>query len=139
MPQPHKEKTFQMTFDSLRFINIKFSINREFNGGDKIEVDARISSAHEFFEDKKELLVNLKVSLPKGKYPFFFSIESEGLFTFQESPEKNTLENLSTINCPAIMFPYLRELIADLTRRAGFPPLHLPPINFIELAKQANE
>ncbi|MDP3298216.1 MAG: protein-export chaperone SecB [Thermodesulfovibrionia bacterium] len=34
------------------------------------------------------------------------------------------------------MFPYVRETIADLTRRAGFPPLHLNPINFIQLAEK---
>jgi preprotein translocase subunit SecB len=35
-----------------------------------------------------------------------------------------------------IISPYIRETIADLTRSAGFPPLHLNPINFVELAKQ---
>ncbi|MBW1706391.1 MAG: protein-export chaperone SecB, partial [Deltaproteobacteria bacterium] len=46
------------------------------------------------------------------------------------------VEPIAKINCPAILFPFLRECVADITRRAGFNPLILPPINFVELAKQ---
>ena len=37
------------------------------------------------------------------------------------------------INCPSILFPFLRRLIADLTREGGFPPLLLDPIDFASL------
>ena len=34
------------------------------------------------------------------------------------------------INCPNVLFPYAREAIADATMRAGYPAIHLAPINF---------
>jgi len=43
---------------------------------------------------------------------------------------------LKNVNCRAIIFPYLREYISDLTKRAGFTPLFLPPFNFVEANKQ---
>ncbi len=38
-------------------------------------------------------------------------------------------------NAPAIMFPYLREHLSNLSLRAGIPPIILPPINFVALEK----
>jgi len=34
------------------------------------------------------------------------------------------------IECPALLFPFARRLVADLTREGGFPPLLLDPIDF---------
>lgn len=41
------------------------------------------------------------------------------------------------INAPAIAFPFLRSFITTVTSNAGVPPMYLPSINFIKLAKQA--
>ena len=37
------------------------------------------------------------------------------------------------INCPSLLFPFLRRLVADLTREGGFPPLLLDPLDFAGL------
>ncbi len=99
-----------------------------------MEIETKMDLSYKYSEKDKTLLVNLKISLLKDQLPFSFNIESEGIFSFQEALEKKIIDKIGNINCPAIMFPYSRELIADLTRRAGFPPLHLQPVNFVELA-----
>ena len=40
------------------------------------------------------------------------------------------------IECPSLLFPFARRLVADLTREGGFPPLLLDPINFANLLAQ---
>ena len=40
------------------------------------------------------------------------------------------------INAPAIAFPYLRSFIANLMLNAGYPPLHLPSVNFVQLVEE---
>ena len=40
------------------------------------------------------------------------------------------MEPFLLVNCPALIFPYLRHLVQDLTREEGFPPLVLDPIDF---------
>jgi preprotein translocase subunit SecB len=40
------------------------------------------------------------------------------------------------INCPNVLFPYLRETLADAVGRAGLPTVHLAPINFEALYQQ---
>ena len=52
-----------------------------------------------------------------------------GLFRLQGVPEQ-ALEPFLLINCPTILFPFLRRLVADITREGGFPPLLLDPIDF---------
>lgn len=52
-----------------------------------------------------------------------------GLFKLQNVPEQ-AMEPFLLINCPTILFPFLRRLVADITREGGFPPLLLDPIDF---------
>jgi preprotein translocase subunit SecB len=55
-----------------------------------------------------------------------------GMFHIENMPEA-TLEPFLLINCPALLFPFARRLVADLTREGGFPPLLLDPIDFADL------
>jgi len=127
-----------MTFINFALTKVNFSINREFKPGESKDVTILPDLAinHELKKDEKQLIVLLGVRQITGNIPYYFEVESVALFQFDEIPEEKTLKQFSEMNCPAIMFPYIRETIADLTRRAGFPPLHLNPINFIQLAKE---
>jgi preprotein translocase subunit SecB len=123
-----------MFFEQFRIINLSFSINEKYRKG-KIVINTDLFAAHKYSKAKKQLTVRLKASLVDGNVPFFFELEGEGLFVFKETPDKDIIAMVSDINGPAIIFPYMRETIADLTRRAGFKALHLPPVNFVKLAK----
>jgi len=52
-----------------------------------------------------------------------------GLFKVENVPQQ-ALEPFLLVNCPLLLFPFLRRLVADLTREGGFPPLLLDPIDF---------
>jgi preprotein translocase subunit SecB len=47
-------------------------------------------------------------------------------------PEES-LEPFLLVNCPTLLFPFLRRLVSDITREGGFPPLLLDPIDFASL------
>ena len=55
-----------------------------------------------------------------------------GLFKVQNLPPQ-ALEPFLLINCPTILFPFLRRLVADVSREGGFPPLLLDPFDFAQL------
>jgi preprotein translocase subunit SecB len=61
-----------------------------------------------------------------------------GLFEIQNLPEQ-ALEPFLLINCPSLLFPFLRRIVADLTREGGFPPLLLDPIDFAALFMQRQQ
>jgi preprotein translocase subunit SecB len=75
-----------------------------------------------------------------GKAGIIYDLELSysGLFHIENIPEQ-ALEPFLLINCPAIVFPFLRRLVADLTREGGFPPLLLDPLDFGALFMKRQE
>jgi len=55
-----------------------------------------------------------------------------GLFKIEQIPEQ-ALEPFLLISAPMTLFPFLRRLVADVTREGGYPPLMLDPIDFAGL------
>ncbi len=53
-----------------------------------------------------------------------------GIFTLAHVPQ-NAVEPVLLAECPRLLFPFARRLLADITREAGFAPLLLQPIDFI--------
>ena len=66
---------------------------------------------------------------------FLVEASQAGIFTIRGIPAEQ-LQPVIAINCPTVLFPYIREALADAVRRAGFPPVHLAPINFETLYQQ---
>jgi preprotein translocase subunit SecB len=49
------------------------------------------------------------------------------------------LQPVLLIECPRLLFPFARNIIADTTREGGFPPMMLQPIDFVALFRQRVE
>jgi preprotein translocase subunit SecB len=129
-----------MKLSDFRILKIDFSVNRDFNEKKKKDpIKPEFSINHEFIKKDKTLVVIIGVRKISGNVPYLFEIHGAGLFEFDKLPTQKVLKQFAKINCPAIVFPYVRETIADLTRRAGFSPLHISPVNFIEMAKQIDK
>jgi preprotein translocase subunit SecB len=58
-----------------------------------------------------------------------------GVFTLTGLPD-NTVEPMLLVECPRILFPFARNILADVTRDGGFPPVLLQPIDFVALWQQ---
>lgn len=91
-------------------------------------------------KDNNFVQVGLQIQNNDTESPFNFDIIYDGFFRFESSDEisNEEIEKAGLINCAAIIFPYVREHLADLTRRSGLPPFHLPPVNFLKLYEQRN-
>lgn len=63
---------------------------------------------------------------------YHLEIVYAGIFRLKGVPNE-MLEPFLVINCPTLIFPFLRRLVADLTREGGYPPLLLDPIDFAQL------
>ena len=63
------------------------------------------------------------------KTMFLVEAKQGGIFEIRNVPEP-TLRQLLGINCPGIIYPYLRAIVADVCTRAGFPPVTLSEVNF---------
>jgi preprotein translocase subunit SecB len=58
-----------------------------------------------------------------------------GVFRKSETVTEEQFNNFCDINAPAIIFPFVREIIATQTAKAGVQPVVIQPINFVELAQ----
>ena len=67
-----------------------------------------------------------------GRAVFIAELAYAGVFTLAGVPE-NTVEPVLLVECPRLLFPYARNILADVTRDGGFPPVLLQPIDFVSL------
>jgi preprotein translocase subunit SecB len=63
---------------------------------------------------------------------FIAELAYAGVFTLNGVPD-NSVEPVLLIECPRLLFPYARNILADVTRDGGFPPVLLQPIDFVSL------
>jgi preprotein translocase subunit SecB len=63
---------------------------------------------------------------------FVAELTYAGVFTLSGLPE-NAVEPVLLVECPRLLFPFARNLLADVTREGGFPPVLLQPIDFVAL------
>lgn len=66
---------------------------------------------------------------------FKFELTYCGIFRIQNIPAEN-LPPIILIECPRLLFPFARQIIADCVRNGGFPPLFIDPIDFHALFLQ---
>jgi len=102
----------------------------------EIPINFGISHKYKYDYKNKTIAVLLSASVNDEQMPFFIEIEYEGLFVLNKRVSKKAAEPIAQINCSAILFPFLREAVAEITRRGGFNPLMLPTINFFQAAKK---
>lgn len=96
-----------------------------------VNVGARPLSNTEF-----EVDLSLQARAAHGaEVVFAVEIVYSGLFRIAGVPEEH-LHPFVLIECPRLLFPFARQIVADATRNGGFPPLMIDPIDFVALYQQ---
>ncbi len=97
----------------------------------QINVDGRPLSDTDF-EVTLRLEAKAEVS---GELMFGLELDFAGLFRFGNVPPESR-NAIVLIECPRLLFPFAREIIATTVRNGGFPPLLLEPVDFAALYRQ---
>ena len=71
----------------------------------------------------------------QGMLLFSFELVFAGAFRIQNVPA-DSLQPVVMIECPRLLFPFAREIVATAVRNGGFAPLLLDPIDFVSLYRQ---
>jgi preprotein translocase subunit SecB len=101
----------------------------------QVEVGLR-TRGEQIDPDVYECVLTVTLTAKTGDRTLFLVEASQaGIFTIRGIPPER-LQPVIAINCPTVLFPYVRETLADAVGRAGFPPVHLAPINFEALYQQ---
>ena len=70
-----------------------------------------------------------------GSLMFSFELAFGGVFRIRNVPQES-MNAIVLIECPRLLFPFAREIIATSVRDGGFPPLMLDPVDFVGLYRQ---
>ena len=70
-----------------------------------------------------------------GSVLFGFDLTYAGVFRIQNVAQES-MHPLVMIECPRLLFPFAREIVATAVRDGGFPPLLIDPIDFVALYRQ---
>jgi preprotein translocase subunit SecB len=81
------------------------------------------------------LKIDGKAELPGNTVLFAFELQYAGVFRIQNVPPEG-VQPLMLIECPRLLFPFAREIIATTVSNGGFPPLMLDPVDFADLYRQ---
>ncbi len=97
----------------------------------QVNLDARKRSVDHQFEVVMKLVVDSTAKDTEDKL-FLLELEYAGVFEIQGVPE-DQMHPFLLIECPRMLFPFVRRIVSDITRDGGFPPLNLENIDFMQL------
>lgn len=100
----------------------------------QVSLDARRRAA----EHQYEVVCKFKVESKNkrtGDMLFLLELEYAGIFHVEGIPD-DQLHPFLMIECPRLLFPYVRRIVSDVTTDGGFPQLNLDVVDFLALYRQ---
>ena len=104
----------------------------------EIQVNVNIDAKKRTTDKQFDVIIKLRVdSKSKNTNNILFVLELDygGVFQIENVPD-DQLHPYLLIECPRMLFPFLRRIVSDVTRDGGFPPLNLENIDFLKLYRQ---
>lgn len=99
-----------------------------------VSLDARKRSVDHQYEVINKFRITSK-NKANGDTLFLMDLEYGGIFHIEGVGEEQ-LHPFLLIECPRLLFPYIRRIISDVTRDGGFPPLNVDTVDYLALYRQ---
>lgn len=119
LEMPHAPEILMQPQQEQPQVDIKFEVSQH-------------AVAEGFFDVKVRGTITVKTG---EKVIILVEGTQSGMFAISGIPAE-TLQHVTNVVCPAMVYPYLRANLADLMTRANVPPVHLPEVNFEVLYQQ---
>lgn len=97
----------------------------------QVNLDAKKRSQDNQYESSIKLNITSK-DKESDSVLFVLEVDYVGLFFIDNVPDAQ-MHPFLLIECPRMIFPFLRRVVSDITRDGGFPPLNLENIDFVSL------
>ncbi len=100
-----------------------------------VQLQVNLDAKKRTTENQYEVILKIQVSSKakeSGDTLFMLELEYAGIFHIENVPDEQ-LHPFLLIECPRMLFPFVRRIVSDVTRDGGFPPLNLETIDFLQL------
>lgn len=137
-----------LQFRGFKIDNVTYQLNNKDLGSDssrkneeqrlKLDIEKKITQINE--TEIKAILV-VKIGEKDDNSPLYIEVSAYGIFHFEEDDDLDeaTIKAIKEENTIAILFPYVRAFISNLTVGANIPVIVLPIINVNKLTKENND
>lgn len=134
-PAQPKMQVLSQFIRDLSFENIAAQKGTATDGKPEIKVQVNLD-AQKRAEEIYEVALKLKIdSRVQQSALFLLELDYAGRFRVQNvKPEQ--LHPLLMIECPRLIFPFVRRIVSDVSRDGGYPPINLDTIDFLALYRQ---
>ncbi len=136
-PQPKMSVLGQFIRD-LSFENALVQKGVEGEVKPAINVEVALDAKKRPTEHQYEVVSKFKITSTNqagGAPLFLLELDYGGIFHVENVPEEQ-LHPFLMIECPRMLFPFVRRIVADITRDGGFPALNLDTVDFLALYRQ---
>ena len=122
----------------VRDLSFENVLSQQGTGGEvipEIEVGVSLDGKKRSGANQYEVITKLQITSrdkTSARNLFVMEMEYVGVFQIEGVPDEQ-LHPFLLIECPRMMFPFLRRIVSDVTRDGGFPPLNLENIDWIQL------
>ena len=103
----------------------------------EVSLDAKKRPADNQYEVMTKFTVSSK-NKASGDQLFLMELEYAGIFHIENVPE-DQMHPFLLIECPRMLFPFVRRIVSDVTGSGGFPPLNLDTVDFLALYRREIE
>ncbi|MEO0357494.1 MAG: protein-export chaperone SecB [Pseudomonadota bacterium] len=131
-PTPNMRVLAQYVRD-MSFENILAQKGVSGDSKPEVSIQVNLDAQKRSVENQYEVIIKTKVdskTKEKGDPMFLLELEYGGIFHIENVPE-DQMHPYLMIECPRMLFPFLRRIVSDVTRDGGFPPLNLETIDFM--------
>ncbi len=134
-PQQPKMSVLAQFIRDLSFENILSQKGVSGEVQPDVQVQVNLDAKKRSAENQYEVVMKLKVeskAKESGDMLFILELDYTGVFNIENVPE-DQLHPFLLIECPRMLFPFVRRIVSDVSRDGGFPPLNLETIDFLAL------
>ena len=136
-PQMPKMQVLAQFIKDMSFENILAQKGTSGDVEPNIEVQVNLDAKKRPVENQFEVSIKLQVGAKtkqSGDQIFILELDYAGIFHVEHVAEEQ-LHPFLLIECPRMLFPFLRRVVSDITRDGGFQSLNLETIDFLQLYK----
>jgi preprotein translocase subunit SecB len=122
----------------LSFENVGAIEGTPAQGAPEISVQVNLDGQN-IGEDRYQVNMKLNAKAVNGEHTrFLVELDYSGIFSITSVPEAH-IHPMMFIECPRLILPFARRVVADVTRDGGYPPLMLDNVDFATLYRQKLE
>ena len=141
-PQAQPQIKMQVLAQFIRDMSFENAVAQKgLNGGEvqpdiqvAVSLDARKRTQDHQFEVIQKFKVTSK-NRANGETLFLLEVDYGGVFHIEGVPDEQ-IHPFLMIECPRLLFPFIRRIVSDVTRDGGFPPLNIDTVDYLALYRQ---